>query len=423
MIAGPQLFLTCCRYNIPMLTPETFAQLLTPLGQQALAAAVALAPSDATLLPVLERLRREFPPDLAAAALETVRLRQRARAKFSRASQMYFTREALEQSSGELVARERAARYQAAGGAVLDVCCSIGGDALGLAEAGLAVHGLDRDPLRLALAEANAAVYGVRDRTRFELADALSYAVPAGALVFFDPARRSGQSANRRRVWRPDDYEPPLSLIERWLAQVAGLGVKVAPGIDYEALPYDCEVEIVSLAGEVKEACLWFGALRRHSRSATLITAAGQSVTLAAAAVPPVPAGPPLRYLYEPDGAVIRAHLVEQLAQEIGARKIDDEIAFLTSDVSVATPFARAFEVQEVLPFSLKRLRARLRELGVGQVVIKKRGSPLDPQALEQQLRLPERTVAPNQLTLVLTRVQNQPSVILCTPLDPARSM
>ncbi|MBV9788381.1 MAG: SAM-dependent methyltransferase, partial [Chloroflexi bacterium] len=221
-----------------------------------------------------------------------------------------------------------------------------------------------------------------------------------------DPARRSGG----RRHWQPEDYEPPLSLIETWLPHAAGIGVKVAPGIDYDALPYDCEVEIVSVAGEVKEAGLWFGALRRATRSAVLLPGGH---TLHATPISSTPVIAPLRYLYEPDGAVIRAHLVEQLAEQIGAAKIDESIAFLTSDTLAHTPFARAFRVLETMAFNLKRLRSRLRELDVGQVVVKKRGSPIDPQVLEKQLRLQ----GSQALTIVLTHVQGQPSVILCEPV------
>jgi hypothetical protein len=129
--------------------------------------------------------------------------------------------------------------------------------------------------------------------------------------------------------------------------------------------------------------------------------------------VPPVPAVPPLRYLYEPDGAVIRAHLVEQLAHQIDAAKIDDTIAFLTSNTLAHTPFARAFAVWETVPFNLKRLRTRLRELDIGHVVVKKRGSPLDPQQFAKQLRLQ----GTETITVVLTRVLGQPSVILCQPV------
>lgn len=393
-----------------MLTLETFHQLRTPHGQAALAAAATLVATDATLLRDLDTLRKAFAPELATAALETVRLRRRARTKFSRAEAMYFTREALEQASGELVARHRARRYKAAGTVVADVGCGIGGDALGLAEAGLHIAAIDRDPLRIALAQANAEAYGVTDHTAFRVADAVGYEPAPGTLIFFDPARRREQRGSRQRVWHPDAYEPPLGLIERWLDRAAGIGVKVAPGIDYEALPYECEVEIVSVAGEVKEACLWLGAFRRTTRSATLLPG---GATITAVGVAPVPVTQPQQFLYEPDGAVIRAHLVEQLAQQLGAAKIDNTIAFLTSDSLVPTPFARAFRIDEVLPFNLKRLRTRLRERGIGQVVVKKRGSPIDPQALEQQLRLS----GSNAITLVLTQVQQQPTVLLCEPV------
>ncbi len=399
-----------------MLSLETFHQLQSAEGMAALSAAQALAPAEATLLPSLAQLRKTFAPELAAAALETVMLRQRARSKFSRADAMFFTREALEQASGELVARHRAARYHGMAQPVYDVCCSIGGDALGLALAGLAVAGSDLDPLRVAMAEANAAAYGVEANVTFRLADARTFQAPAGAVLFFDPARRrTSRTDTRRRVFHPDDYEPPLSLVERWLGHTAGFGVKVAPGIDYDALPYDCEVEIVSVAGEVKEACLWFDSLRRHVRTATVIDAQGHAHALHSVDVSPVAAMPPRRYLYEPDGAVIRAHLVEQLAQLLGAVKIDDTIAFLSSDIHLPTPFARAFEVHEVLPFNLKRLRSRLRELDIGRVVIKKRGSPIDPQVLERQLKLSP--ALPHAMTLVLTHVLENPSVILCTPV------
>jgi hypothetical protein len=388
-----------------MLTLPTFEQLLTPAGQQALAAAQELHLAPNTLLHDLAALRKRFAPDLAAAAVETVQLRRRARAKWSRADEMYWEREALEQATGEIVARHRAQRFVEHTGPTFDLCCSIGGDLLALA-AVRGVVGIDHDPLRLAIARANVAVYGVTEHVTLLQGDVTEWEPAHGALVFLDPSRRSGG----RRRWSPDDYAPPLRTIDRWLPHIAGLGVKVAPGIDYDTLPYPCEVEIVSVAGEVKEACFWFGVLRQGVRRATILPA---GVSLHDAPVPPVPAVPPLRYLYEPDGAVIRAHLVEQLAHQIDAAKIDDTIAFLTSNTLAHTPFARAFAVWETVPFNLKRLRARLRELDIGHVVVKKRGSPLDPQQFAKQLRLEGKET----ITVVLTRVLGQPSVILCQPV------
>ena len=388
-----------------MLTLPLLATLRSPAGAAALALAASLPLQAAQRLRTLALLRKELPADLAAAALEMTLLRVHAAAKWSRGAAMWWTRPALEQASSELVARHRVRRF-AAWDAVHDLCCSVGGDALALALAGHAVTGIDLDPVRLALAEANAEVWGVSERMQWRYEDVTTTAITPGAALFFDPGRRAGE----RRVWQPRDYQPPLDTARQWFGVAAGGGIKVAPGLDYDALPWPCEVEVVSLHGEVKEAVLWWGALQQGTRSATLLPG---GAALHWQAVPEVAVRPPGAFLYEPDGAVIRAHLVEQLAHQLDATKIDTDIAFLTSDALVATPFARAFAVHETLPFNLKQLRARLRSLDVGKVVVKKRGSPIDPQTLERQLRL----VGSRSLTVILTHIQGRPSVILGEPV------
>jgi hypothetical protein len=384
-------------------TIDQFEDLLSPRGQRALAEAEARAPTPATLLKDLEALRAEYGQGLARAAVETAMLRTRAAAKFSRASAMYFTRDGLEQATAEPVAHHRAARF-AGCHEVWDLCCGIGGDLIQIARHGPGVRAADHDPVRLRMAERNAEVYGVRSHVRFEEADVTRLALPEGAWIFFDPGRREGA----RRISNPADYQPPLSTIEPWLQAGSSVGVKVAPGIDYDRLPWQpFEVEVVSLNGDVKETVLWFGHLARGARTATLLPS---GVSLTTTDVEPIAVEPPRAFLYEPDGAVIRAHLVEHLAEQINATKIDAEIAFLSSDHHVTTPFARAFSVHDVLPFNLKHLRRYLRERGIGNVVIKKRGSPLDPQELEHALRLQGERSA----VIVLTHVMGKPSVIIC---------
>jgi len=154
-----------------------------------------------------------------------------------------------------------------------------------------------------------------------------------------------------------------------------------------------------------------FGSLARGERTATILPA---GVSLSAQPVASVVVEPPRAYLYEPDGAVIRAHLVEHLAHKLSATMIDPQIAFLSSDHLVSTPFARAFKVDTVMPFNLKHLRRHLRERGIGKVVVKKRGSPIDPQELEHDLRLE----GPRAAVVVLTHVQGKPSVIICDVTD-----
>jgi len=379
-------------------------------GQGALAQAAELGPSEETFLNDLTRLQKHYPPDVAKAALETVILRARAQRKFSRAGQMYFSREALEQSSGEGVACYRGARY-ALFSSVGDLACGLGGDALGLADTGPARLTLvDIDPLRLALARANLAACGHAGRATFIEADLTTAPLPPVEALWFDPARRD--AARGRRLFSVRDYHPPLDIIKHWLAQIAAVGVKISPGVDLAELAgYPAEIEFISEGGELKECVLWFGPLRSapgtHAfRRATLLPGPHTLVADPAAAAS---LSAPRAYLYEPDPAILRAGLVTTLAARLNARQIDPSIAYLTSETLTPTPFARAFAVEAALPFQLKRLRAALRARGVGQVTVKKRGSPLEPEALIRQLKLS----GPESRIVFLTQVSGRPYALI----------
>jgi hypothetical protein len=125
------------------------------------------------------------------------------------------------------------------------------------------------------------------------------------------------------------------------------------------------------------------------------------------------PVGPVRRFLYDPDPAVVRAHLVAELAADLDATLADPSIAYLYGDQARPTPFARCLEITDVLPFSLKRLRALLRERRVGRVEIRKRGSALEPEKLRRDLRLSGDEAA----GLALTRVAGAPMVLVCRPV------
>ena len=422
---------------------ETFRWLLTADGQALLEEAGRLDLSDAGRLAALERLRRIAGPARAAAAYEVAAARRRAAAKFPLAERLYFTREALEQSSGAVVAGYRAGRYaqlggQGAAGHVADLGCGAGGDTLAFAAAGMRVTAVDRDPLRLAMAEANAAAAGLAGRASFRLADVERERPPAADALFFDPSRRSGG----RRVFSLADYSPPVSLVRSWREATPAIGVKVAPGVaDEELAPLGVdELEFISLDGELKEAVLWFGPLApARGRRATLLATAERSsggaapseaagddgrprssllpafsratLFLPTSAQPPqLDISEPEAYLYEPDPAVIRAHLVAQLGLQLGAAQLDPEIAYLTAARVVATPFARCWRVLEWMPFGMKRLRARLRALDAGPVTVKKRGSPLDADALARSLA----GGGARPLVVVLTQVAGRPAALIC---------
>ncbi len=391
--------------------PEELAFLRSPAGRAALDEIAAATVTPDSHLALVERLRARYGPGEAAALVETVRLRQKAPDKFSRGREMFLTAGGLEQATHEIVAAHRARRFAAAGIPLVgDLGCGIGGDAIALAVAGLTVVAIDRELLHVQMAQANAAVYGVAPRLLPVQADLLEISPLPVEAFFFDPARRTPTGATlppSRRLRSADDYQPPLNLIDAWRPVVPHGAVKVSPGIAYEELPPGAEVEFVSLNGELKEAVLWSGDLRTEARRRATLLPGGASLTDSEEGQ--VAASMPRAYLYEPDSAVIRAHLVGQLGRRLNATLLDPQIAYLTADEWTPTPLARGYKIEDHFPFQLKRLRHYLRERDVGQVTIKKRGSPLDPDILRRALRLRGTT----HRVIFLTQVMGRPMVII----------
>jgi SAM-dependent methyltransferase len=385
---------------------ETLTALRTGEGSAALAAATAVAGADP--LAAASALRAAgIEPALAAAALTQVTLRRKAAAKFGpEAERMFFTRDGLEQATRSVVADRRAARLAAAGVSTLaDLGCGLGADALAAARRGMSVYAVDADPLTAAVAAANAAVLGLE--VTVDCADATGVDVDGFDAVFADPARRGG----RGRVLDPRSWSPPWDFVSRLPERVPRTVLKLAPGIDHALLPPGAEGEWVSVDGDLVEAAFWCGPLAAVPRRATLLPS-GATLTGSGAAIAPV--GAVGRFVYDPDPAVVRSHLVAEFAASVGGRMASPDIAYVYADTFLPTGFGRCLEVLEVLPFSLKRLRALLRERGVGRLEIRKRGSALEPEQLRRDLRLS----GPNAGSVILTRVANAPTVLLCDP-DP----
>ncbi|MGH3310546.1 MAG: class I SAM-dependent methyltransferase [Streptomyces sp.] len=397
---------------------DAFAALLGDEGQALLASLDGYEPENE--LAVATRLRRDHPAELVSAALAQARLRQRAVAKFGAAdaARMYFTPDGLEQATRASVAAYRAERFAWERGVrrLADLCCGVGGDAIALARAGVSVLAVDRDPLTCEVARANAGALGLADRIEVRCEDVGDVDISGYDAVFVDPARRGGKG----RIFDPEAYSPPLSWAVEVARRVSHAALKVAPGIPHEAVPPDAGAEWISDGGEVKEAVLWFGEAGESGESGARAETPPVRATLlpgphslTSRGLPDPPPGPVGRYLYEPDGAVVRAHLVAEVARQLNGRLIDPTIAYVTGDEAHVTPYATGYEITDVLPFQLKRLRALLRERGVGVATIKKRGSAVEPAELRKKLKLE----GPHACTVFLTRVAGAPTVLLGRPL------
>lgn len=359
-------------------------------GMLALAAVGQLTLTGASQIADIASARAQF-GERAPALIETTLLRRRAAAKLLDASGWLFTPEALEQATAAEVAAHRATRL--AGRAVHDVTCSVGTELVALRGHADLVVGSDVDEVRLAMARHNVA----REDAEVLLcrADALA-PVTRGTTVIADPARRSGG----RRTFDPRDYTPALDDL---LAAYAGrdLVVKCAPGIDFDQvrrLGFAGEIEVTSLGGGVREACLWSAGLAEPgvTRRASILDRAERITDAEPDDCPVAPVG---RWIVDPDGAVVRAGLVRHYGARHRLWQLDPAIAYLSGDE--LPPGVRGFEVIAELAFAERTLRREMAARDVGALEILVRGVSVDPDALRSRLRLK----GSQRLSLVITRI------------------
>lgn len=376
-----------------------------------------------------EALRRQgHSPELVAVVLTQARLLTRLRQRWGELpAGLLVTPDGAEQATRPVVARQRAIRYREAGNVdVMDLCAGIGLDALAFAQEGQVVDAFDSDPGTVLIAQHNAETLGRGRLIRCHERDVQSLSADElrVSAIFADPSRRSGP----RRISNPEKWSPPLSWVLALDAR--NVGVKVAPGIDRDGLPSATEFEVVSVGGAVVEGALYRGSLRSRAsgqpvsrRATAFIDEASTPVSITDAdltdRVPSV--GPVGEFLHEPDGAVIRAGLVEVVVQELAGRLIDHRIAYLTNDNPSRSPLVTSYRVLDVQRFNLKTLRSSLHARNVGSVTIKKRGFAMMPEELRSALRLRKKDTG--QATLVLTRIGEVPTVIEVEALDEVRSL
>ncbi|HEX6888384.1 MAG TPA: hypothetical protein VF143_09780 [Candidatus Nanopelagicales bacterium] len=402
-----------------LLTPEgrALVERLTPWDERSALATLAAVRRDAAWA---------TRPEVVAAAATQARLRTRASARFPGAPR-WWTVDGLEQATRPEVAARHAARFLAAGVTqVADLGCGAGSDALALAAAGLDVLAVDVAAEALWALGATAGDLGVPLRTsRADVRDARHWwngpASPATASrgAFVDPARRRAGA----RVLAPEGWSPPWSWVCGLAGRVPATGAKVAPGIAHDALPAAVQAEWTSVGGDLVEAAVWWGPLRRGTarRVATVLPSAPGSGHEQQVdqlddgdGIPTPEVGPVGAWLVEPDPAVIRAGLVSVLAARLAGRLLDPHIAYVTTDAAPAvTPFGARFAVLEEVPFARKAMRAWLRARGYGDVVVKKRGVAVVPEQLRADLRLDGRGPT---ATLLLTRTGAGPLALLVAP-------
>lgn len=385
------------------------AALLTPEGLRLVDEVGALASTDEVAAAVSRLRAAGHSPDLVSAVVGQARLRTRARAKFGPfAERMLFTRAGLEQATRLEVAAHHAGRFRSAGlQRVADLGCGIGGDALGLAGLGLQVVAVEADEVTAGLAAYNLAPFG--ESVTVHCGQAQDASLEGVDAVWLDPARRTAGHGETQRLGA-DEWSPPLEWVFALAARVP-TGVKLGPAFDRSRIPDDVEAQWISVDGSTIELVLWSGVLARPGiRRAALVIRGGVAAELTASGdADDVEVRELGTFIHEPEGAVIRARLIGDIARRLDAGMLADGIAYLTGDTAADSPFVQSFRVREQLPFETKALARALRERGIGTLEIKKRGVDIDPATLRTKLKLRGEESA----TLILTRIAGRRVALL----------
>lgn len=363
-------------------------------------------PADsAALVPQLRKAGRSA--ETVSAVLGQWSLRSKALDKFGAfADRMLFTKAGLEQATRLAVSSHHATRFQQAQlERIADLGCGIGGDSLAFAGLSLSVRAVDADPVTVAIAGYNLQPFdtvtvspGHAEDTDLQGLDAL----------WFDPARRSAS----QRLNNPADWSPSLDWVLEQ-AQIYPAGIKLAPGMDRGLIPRDVEAQWISHHGSVAEMVLWSRELSRPgiTRSALVLSTRGTAQLTGAQDAQDAQVGGLGAYLVEPDGAVIRARLIGDLARRHEGVMLDDSIAYFSTDKPVITPLAQCFAIEAVVPYNLKRVKELVAGADVGSLEIKKRGIDIDPAGLRKELSLR----GSGEKTLIVTRRRGDRIAILAS--------
>jgi SAM-dependent methyltransferase len=392
--------------------PADFIKLVSPEGQALLASVGVETKLD--VVKTVSKLRAAgHDAGLVATVLSQAKLRGRAVAKFGEfAKGMFFTEDGLEQASRLQVAALHAGRFRSAGiSQVADLGCGIGAESIAMAAIELNVVAVELDEVTAACATYNLAPF---ENAEVLNADVTKLDLSQFEAAFFDPARRELGSAKERatRKFDPASFSPNFDWVVKQ-ARLRPTGIKVGPGHPHEAIPEDAEAHWVSVNGDLVELGLWFGSLARPgvARSALLIRDGVRHEVVSENTNPPHAALRELgEYLYEPDNALVRSHLISVVADEENLGLIAPEIAYLTGEQEISSPWLRGFKVLESMAFDRKKLKGRLHEMKVGILEIKKRGSDVVPETLRKELQLKGERAA----TLIVTRVGDSHRAIIC---------
>ena len=376
------------------------------------------------LLKIRDKKRRKavlikvgyFPKEIEH-ILADLHIHSRAKLKYPRAAQMQFTQAGLEQASSKWLAEYRTLKMKLCLPSikrVLEVCSGIGGDTIAQSLRWKLLT-VEKDPEIVALLKHNLNVYNLLEKVEIIEGDILELLQQKEFMdklsgidaIIFDPSRRHDST----HTVKIEEYHPPLSLLSDLLQISPNIVVKIAPGVDFSHIPYNCDIEVVSYKGSVKETMLWFGKFMRSEKRCIIATKLPENISVVKHDTISIPAlSDPKQYLYEPDPAFIKGHVINDIASEHKLTLLHEKLAYLTSDLYVDTPILKCYHYIAHCELDFKKINSLLKRYQIGRLDYKSRGVKIDLKTVHKSIEYHGK----GQGVLIFTLISNKPSIILC---------
>lgn len=377
-------------------SPELFERLAKATGKE---------------LGIQMKLRKDYPGDVVSAAIALREIRAKVEGKLDNAEQLWLTRRAVEQATAWEIAEYKAKRFPQSE-PVLDLCSGIGMDSRALLQRG-PVTAVDVDEAMSLRTAWNMAVWSPDRLHEFQVLNEDAAATElTGKLIHADPDRRTKRDLPTKRL---EQYCPDLTWMQTAIKEAKGGAIKISPASNFMQKFPGCEIELISLNGECREATVWFGEL-------------GSDISFRATSLPTgeTLAANPLDawcdqaeslgdYVFDPDPALVRSGLLDVFGEQNNLQRLDPEEEYFTGADCPASGFVTGFRIEAELPNNLTGLKKYLRKNPASRCDVKCRRLKVD--ASQLQTKLP-RGDGPVKVIFFL-RVQGKAKIVVTQRVNP----
>ncbi len=327
--------------------------------------------------------------------LDQIKARQKAKIKIpewlNHEEIIFPPADTLEQASSSATARYKANLFK--GKTFADLTGGAGIDSWAMLKNFGHATIIDNNKNASSRIEYNMGVLGFKNKAIVHTADAEDFitSMDKTDLILIDPQRRD---SSKKGLYALEDCSPNvLNLLSTLKEKSSTIVLKTSPMLDInqgiEKLGCVSHVHIIEWQGDCKEVLYIMTPSNQPDEipiTAVKLNGNDQAThsmtfTRQAEANAPIPLSEPLKYLYEPGPAFLKAGGFKSICAQYGVKKLHPHTHLYTSKTPIQDFPGRSFEILNIYPVQAKALPFDKINLSV-------RGFPMDVNTLKKKLKL-----------------------------------